>query len=129
MRCPNFLSGSLPKKVPVMPTPCTPAPGESVIRERILHLPVAGRFLPRIETTRFAAANHLCVEVDDLGERHVTHIIEPYSLRRAERNEIVLHACNVENAAHHRFHVNCIQDSRVSNRGFIPRYALAPMPA
>jgi hypothetical protein len=50
-----------------------------------------------LETIRFAASNHLCVK---LGYHGTQRIIEPYSLRRTQDGNLVLHAVRVDNREH-----------------------------
>ena len=53
------------------------AAGETVLRERTLRLPVSGAAQSFLEIIRFAAANHLCVDLEYQGS---VRRIEPYSL-------------------------------------------------
>lgn len=117
---------------PTRPIPAayTIAPGESVIRERTLHLPVSGRVQAELEIIRFSAANQLCVKLDYIDEhgRRSTRTIEPYSLRRTLDNNFILHAWNVDRDQHRSYRVDRIQGAQTTNRTFTPRYAIELTP-
>ena len=113
--------GSAPPVSPAYPG----GPGEELIRERALRLPGPSAVRPYVEIIRFAAANRLCVELDYLGS---TRRIEPYSLRRTLDGNVVLHAHNVDRGAHRSYRVDRIQDARVTNQTFTPRYAVELTP-
>ena len=79
-----------------------------------------------LESIRFAAANHLCVE---LGYRkqgyYINHyLIEPYSLRRTRKNNLILHAIKSETREHRTFRVDWIQSIKVSTKPFKPKYKI-----
>jgi hypothetical protein len=50
-----------------------------------------------LEAVRFAAANHLLVELDYGGR---TRVIEPYSLRRTRAGNLILHAERADGSGH-----------------------------
>jgi predicted nucleotidyltransferase component of viral defense system len=72
-----------------------------------------------LETIRFAAANRLCV---DLRYQGSWRVIEPYSLRRTVDGNYVLHAVRADSQEHRSYRVDRIEDVRVTDRGFVPRY-------
>jgi len=74
-----------------------------------------------LETVRFAAANHLCVE---LGYQGSTRVIEPYSLRRTKDGHLLLHAVKVDSREHRSYRVDRIQSLRVTTRPFTPVHAI-----
>jgi predicted nucleotidyltransferase component of viral defense system len=74
-----------------------------------------------LETIRFAAVNHLLV---DLGYGGTIRTIEPYSLRRTRAGNLVLHAIRADNGEHRAYRVDRIQSARATNRAFLPRYAI-----
>jgi len=74
-----------------------------------------------LESIRFAAANHLCVE---LKYRNSKRIIEPYSLRRTKDGNLILHAIRVDNRGHRAYRVNRIQSIRVTTEVFKPVYRI-----
>ena len=101
------------------------ADGETVIRDRALRLPVSTSAHTALEVIRFAAANRLCV---DLGYQGSKRRIEPYSLRRASEDNILLHAWNVDKHAHRSYRVDRIQSAQVTNQTFVPRYQVELTP-
>lgn len=74
-----------------------------------------------LESVRFAAVNHLCVE---LGYEGTTRIIEPYSLRRTSEGNLVLHAIKVDTREHRSYRVDRIQSIKVTTRTFTPVYQI-----
>lgn len=79
-----------------------------------------------LETVRFAAVNHLCVELGYQGSRR---LIEPYSLRRTRAGNLILHAIRADNREHRGYRVDRIQSVRVTNVPFKPVYAIEFAPA
>jgi len=107
-------------------------PGDVVIR------PPAGTFsVPGMATSapleviRFAASNRLCVELDYVDEqgRRAVRMIEPYSLRRTQAGDIVLHAVRADNQLHRTYRADRIRGAHATQQTFAPRYAveLTPM--
>jgi predicted nucleotidyltransferase component of viral defense system len=74
-----------------------------------------------LEIIRFAAANHLCV---DLAYQGSTRLIEPYSLRRTKDGNLLLHAIRHDRGEHRAYRVDEIQGASVSKVTFVPRYAI-----
>ena len=74
-----------------------------------------------LEMIRFAAANRLSVELDYGGS---TARVEPYSLRRAESGDMLLHAWDVERGERRGFRIDGIGDARPTERVFSPRYEI-----
>lgn len=74
-----------------------------------------------LEEIRFAAVNHLCVE---LGYQGSTRLIEPYSLRRTREGNLVLHALRHESGAHRSYRVDRVQTARATTVPFTPTYAV-----
>jgi predicted nucleotidyltransferase component of viral defense system len=74
-----------------------------------------------LEEVRFAAVNRLCVE---LGYQGSTRLIEPYSLRRTQDGNLVLHALRADSKEHRSYRVDRIQSARATNQPFIPTYAI-----
>ncbi len=106
---------------PAIPAAYALSHGEALLRHRDLRLSVSGASQSAIEIIRFAAGNHLLVELDYQGS---TRHIEPYSLRRTLDGSVVLHAWNTEKNEHRSYRVDRIQGARVTNRTFTPRYAV-----
>jgi len=77
-----------------------------------------------LEITRFAAANHLCVELDyqDEGGRRGTRTIEPYSLCRTKAGDLLLYAVRSRDGQDHSYRVDRIFGARATRQAFTPRY-------
>lgn len=81
----------------------------------------------RLEPIRFAAVNHLCVELEYMkqGVEFKRYLIEPYSLRRTKDGNIILKAIKLK--SHSRdgtFRVDWIRKIKVANQTFKPRYKI-----
>jgi predicted nucleotidyltransferase component of viral defense system len=74
-----------------------------------------------LETVRFAAANHLLVELDYDGS---TRLIEPYSLRRTRAGNLILHAERADGAGHRSYRVERIRGLLTTTTPFRPRYPI-----
>lgn len=74
-----------------------------------------------LEEIRFAAVNHLCVE---LGYQGRTRLIEPYSLRRTRQGALVLHALRRDSGEHRSYRVDRIEAARATATPFTPTYAV-----
>lgn len=74
-----------------------------------------------LETIRFAAVNHLCVE---LGYGGSARTIEPYSLRQTLDGNLVLHAVRADSREHRSYRVDRIESVRVTTRTFNPVYQI-----
>ena len=107
--------------VSILPGVYRMAPGETVLRERTLSLPVSDATRSFLDIIRFAAANHLCVDLQYQGS---TRRIEPYSLRRTRDGDIVLHAIRNSDGDHRSYRIDRIEGANISGRGFVPRYVL-----
>ena len=79
-----------------------------------------------IESIRFAAVNHLCIELEyrKKGHNACNYLIEPYSLRRTKQNNLVLHAIKTETQEHRTFRVDWIENVEVSSKSFSPKYQI-----
>ena len=106
---------------PSIPASLQQSPGETVIREHTLHLPLSGTAQSYLEVIRFAAANRLCV---DLHYHDQKRRIEPYSLRRTSEGDIILHAHDLLRNAHRSYRVDRIQGARITSLTFAPRHAV-----
>jgi predicted nucleotidyltransferase component of viral defense system/DNA-directed RNA polymerase subunit RPC12/RpoP len=71
-----------------------------------------------LETVRFAAANHLLVELAYDGR---TRLIEPYSLRRTREGNLVLHAERADGSGHRSYRIERIEGLRATTIPFRPR--------
>lgn len=74
-----------------------------------------------LETVRFAAANHLCVE---LGYQGSMRLMEPYSLRRTRDGNLLLYGIKVTTQELRAYRVDRIQSLKVTNKPFKPRFAI-----
>ena len=72
-----------------------------------------------LEIIRFAAANHLCV---DLGYDGSLRRIEPYSLRQTTEGYFVLHAIRSDSGEHRSYRVDRMHGATVTSLVFMPRY-------
>jgi len=79
-----------------------------------------------LESIRFAAVNHLCVE---LGYGRSVRLIEPYSLRRTKDGNLILHAIKVETQEGRTYRVDRIESIKVTTRVFKPRYEIEFSPS
>ena len=70
-----------------------------------------------LETIRFAAANHLCI---NLGYQGTKRIIEPYSLRQTHEGNLILYAIKVDSRETRSYRVDRIQSIEVTMRPFTP---------
>lgn len=74
-----------------------------------------------LEPVRFAAANHLCVE---LGYENAKRLVEPYCLRLTKDGNIVLHAADNVSGELITFRIDRVQSIKVTCTTFKPRYAI-----
>lgn len=74
-----------------------------------------------LESIRFAAVNHLCVE---LGYNQSIRLIEPYSLRRTKDENLILHAVKVETGESRSYRVDRIESIKVTKKTYRPRYEI-----
>lgn len=80
-----------------------------------------GQKIP-LEVIRFAAANHLCV---DLTYQRSQRLIEPYSLRRTKDGNLLLHAIRHASGEHRAYRVDQIEGASVTDVPFIPKYSIS----
>ena len=74
-----------------------------------------------LEPIRFAASNHLCV---DLGYHGSRRVIQPYSLRRTQAGQLVLHALHAGDGQHRTYRVDRIESVQVTTQPFRPAYLI-----
>jgi len=74
-----------------------------------------------LETVRFAAANHLLVELAYDGSRR---LIEPYSLRQTRAGNFILHAERADGTGHRSYRVERIEGLRTTTTPFQPRFPI-----
>lgn len=128
---PEFFNWLLGTRMPAVIAPYPLAAGDQVLRMPAGAFRMPGQSTPFIEVIRFAAANHLCVDLDYMDEqgRLGTRTIEPYSLRRTQEGNILLHAVRSQDQQHRSYRVDRIRGARVTQRTFTPRYAVELMPS
>jgi predicted nucleotidyltransferase component of viral defense system len=116
---------------PAIPAAFPLTRGDVVIRSPAgtLSIPGMASTAP-LEVIRFAASNRLCVELDYMDEegRRSVRIIEPYSLRRTQAGDIVLHGVRADNQLHRSYRVDRIRGASTTQRTFTPRYAVELTP-
>ncbi|MBC8554314.1 MAG: nucleotidyl transferase AbiEii/AbiGii toxin family protein [Candidatus Brocadiales bacterium] len=79
-----------------------------------------------LESIRFAAVNHLCVELGyrkESGE-YTSPVIEPYSVRRTQEGNLVLRAVKAQTGEPRSYRVDRIKNIKVSTKTFRPRYEI-----
>lgn len=79
-----------------------------------------------LELIRFAAANHLCVDLryrDEQG-RVGSRLIEPYALRRTNRGTLLLHAIRHDDGQSRTYRVDRILGAHATPKRFVPQYAI-----
>lgn len=128
---PGFFAWLAEHERPAAPAPYRMAAGEVLLRPAVGTLTALG--LPRVaplERIRFAAANRLCVDLDytTLEGRRSVRRIEPYSLRRTQEGNVVLHALRADSGQHRSYRVDLINGATVSNQLFTPKYAVELSP-
>jgi predicted nucleotidyltransferase component of viral defense system len=96
-----------------------PGSSEITIRSRVLPMAIPLRTRAPLEVIRFAAANHLCVDLTYDGSQRR---IEPYSLRQTSAGNFVLHAIRSDSGEHRSYRVDKVQDASVTRQSFTPRY-------
>lgn len=96
-------------------------PGEVDVRTRVLPIGVPVRSRSTLETIRFAAANHLCV---DLAYDGSVRRIEPYSLRQTAEGNFILKAVRRISGEDRTYRVDRVQGATVTSEVFTPRYAV-----
>lgn len=74
-----------------------------------------------LETVRFAAANHLLVELAYDGS---TRLVEPYSLRQTRAGNLILHAERADGSGHRSYRVERIEGLRTTTTPFRPRFPI-----
>jgi hypothetical protein len=85
--------------------------------------PTAASWRQRVplEPVRFAATNHLCVDLtyDDSVRR-----IQPYSLRQTMAGNLILHVLRSDTGEHRSYRIDRVQRVEVTTQPFRPVYAI-----
>ncbi len=112
-----WLDGNLtPEQLPPIPS----AEGEEPKWAPPSTVWIWGQKVP-LEPVRFAAANHLCVE---LGYGGTKRLIEPYSLRQTRDGHLLLYGVKTATGELRCYRVDRIQDVKVVNTTFKPRHPI-----
>jgi predicted nucleotidyltransferase component of viral defense system len=109
------------KAIPIS-QPSIPAMGQSIDESwRPPAMAQAWHTTSPLEIIRFAAANHLCV---DLFYQNGHRLIEPYSLRRTRDGNLLLFAIKHHTRENRSYRVDRIQGAEVTKQSFTPQYAI-----
>ena len=130
-RASRFRSSPISSRLsPIIPAAYQIGAGETIIRERVLRLPISPARQSHIEVIRFAAANHLLVDLDyrDQAGQRTTRTVEPYSLAQTAAGDVLLHTHDRTRDAHRKFRIDRIEGVRVTNQSFTPRYQIELSP-
>ncbi len=79
-----------------------------------------------LESIRYAAMNHLCVEIGyrkESGE-YTNPLIEPYSLRLTLDGNLILHAVDIDKGEPRSYRTDRIKSVKVTRKSFRPRYKI-----
>ena len=79
-----------------------------------------------LEKIRFAAANRLCV---NMYYNNSYRLIEPYSLRRSQKGDILLNAVKHKTGEIRSYRVDRIQSIEATDIAFIPKHAIELTPS
>jgi hypothetical protein len=74
-----------------------------------------------LEPVRFAATNHLCIDLTYDGS---VRRIEPYSLRQTMAGNLILHALRSDTGEHRSYRIDRVQRVEVTAQPFRPVYAI-----
>ena len=105
--------------------PSIPTPAGSRIVTLLESPPEHAGSASALHLIRFAAANHLCV---DLLYNGTSRRIEPYSLRRTQEGNVLLHAVRTQNGELRSYRLDRIQGAQLTRQTFTPRYAVELTP-
>ena len=123
----RWLEGQETREKPLL----APVPGKGQI-----YRPAYGQLGMRtlngnsIEVIRFAAGNRLCVDLDytdDSGHRS-SRVIEPYSLRQAQNDNVLLYGVRIEDGKIRSYKINQINDASITNKVFVPQFQVELRP-
>lgn len=74
-----------------------------------------------IELVRYAGANHLCIEINYAGKKH---LIEPYDLKKTVEGQLLLIAVEHETGKIGAYPVDSIKSMEITQTNFSPRFAI-----
>ncbi len=83
-----------------------------------------------MDRIRFAAANHLCVELQYTRENgeHKTYVVEPYSLRKSTDGNLLIYALKHQTKDIRAFRVDRIFAAKATSQSFVPSYRVEFLP-
>ena len=100
------------------------------VEEVIASIQLGSLNLSIFNRIRFAAVNRLVVDLDyrkENGTRSV-YCIEPYSLRRTRQGHTLLYGIKLDTGEIRAFRTDRIINSKVTERAFVPRFAIDFLP-
>jgi predicted nucleotidyltransferase component of viral defense system len=124
----RWLQGQVP--APIL-APMTLGATDTLIRQRVIGLPVGSPGQSFIEMIRFAAANQLLVEIDyrDKQGKRSTRSIEAYSLRRTQAGDVLLMAARADSGQPRSYLVSNILGVSPTQITFSPRFPIELTPS
>ena len=122
----DWIGGSIAQFPATMPADFN----STLVRERVIDLPTGDRGQSFIEMIRFAAANHLLIDIDYRGKQgnRSIYTLEAYSLRRSQTGDILLMAIHVNSGRPGSYLVNSILGAKITQTSFEPRYLIELTP-
>jgi len=107
-----------------------PQQGSTLSSGPIRSYGIPSQQLGTLDKIRFAASNHLCVELHYRRQDGVqnTYLIEPYSLNETSEGNLLLHALKHETEEIRAFRTDRILGVQISNQTFTPRYRIDLIP-
>ncbi|WP_375210968.1 nucleotidyl transferase AbiEii/AbiGii toxin family protein [Hyphococcus sp.] len=123
---PAFFDWLMGAAAPAALAPVPRSAGDALIRERRLNLGVGFQAESAMEVVRFAAANRLRIDIDytKLNGERTQRRIEPYSLRRSQAGDILLHGFDVQRQEMRSYRVERINSASAAGESFTPRYEI-----
>ena len=106
-------------------TPYRFSEGETLVNKQTTQLPLNQEVKSYIELIRFASTNRLCV---NLKYQSSICKIECYSLRKTKEDQLILYAWDIDKNEMCNYDVNHIQDIKITNYSFSPRYLIELTP-
>ena len=123
----SWLEGTVAQPLKAMPI----GAGDTLIRDRVINLPIGGRGQNFVDLIRFAAVNRLLVEINyrDKQGNHSIRATEAYSLRRSQAGDVLLMAVRADNSEVRSYRVDSILGVKVTQTPFSPRYPIELIPS
>ena len=118
----DWLHGAIPAESPAR----IPVTAEIDISWQPPAMALAWHASVPVEIIRFAASNHLCVDLEYQGSRR---LIEPYSLRKTRDGNLLLYAVERDTGEVRSYRVDRIQGATATNVSFVPQYMIELTPS